>query len=131
MRIQSNTQRSRIPQPMPSVIPEEEMRRRREAQYQAQVRAQNTQIQTPVNLAISTKDPWGKDGSCLGLKILCGVFALIVVILVIVMIVRMTKKHDGVPPSDMAMQSNAPGLPMSLAGGAIFDNESFMSTGSM
>lgn len=83
-------------------------------------------VQPPIQQIQQTQlkqdHPWGQGQECIGLKILLGVFALIIVVLVIVMIVRMTKKKVAAPAP-----ASPPTLPMSLAGGG-FDMESLMST---
>lgn len=104
--------------------PEEMKQAQVHAYAQAQAQA-HAQAQAQVALGQTNTDPWGKDGSCLGLKILCGAFALIVVVLLVVLIVKMVHQK----PSS-GSSSGVSALPTSLAGGA-FDMESLMSTGSI
>ena len=125
--------------PLPGPRDEEEMRRNA-ALYAARSAQATRAVQAPpaapapVNLAISTDDMWGNDGKCLGLKILCGVFALIVVILVVVLVVRLVKGKAPAASQALAPQPASPSdvnLPMSLAGGFRdqgFMDESLMST---
>lgn len=136
----------------PMIQDEEQQRIQRIQRMQNMQRTQGAQgtIPPPVNLAGTIpppSDPWGKNNTCLGLKILCGSFALLVVILIIVLIVHMAKKSNNVSgasgasgyhaigaphsahsahsvPSAQSAQSSV--LPLSLSGG--FENESLMST---
>ena len=85
-------------------------------QVQVQVAPLKTEPEETVNLGRlgdggAPPNPWGIDGSCLGLKILCGGLGLIIVILVVVLIVRMTHKGDS---SQLAAQ---PAQSMSIQGG--------------
>lgn len=73
-------------------------------------------------------NPWGQDGSCLGLKILCGVLGLLVVVLLIVLIVKMVHKDKGAGGSAMPSSPAASQMSTSLQGGFDFQDASLMST---
>jgi len=124
-----NGQFGTLPPQMNPFQDEEETRRRiahaKKMQFQAQAKPVVPTVPAPVNLAVSTTDPWGEGGTGIGLKILCGVLGLIVVVLVVVLIVKLVH-HKGqtsqVSPGDSQ-------LPMSLQGGGFdFGNASLMST---
>lgn len=89
-----------------------------------------------VNLIKAQTDPWGEGGTGLGLKIMCGVLGLIIVILLVIMIVKMINQNSGSGSSGsssgrstgLSSSESQDQLPMSLQGGMMFADESFMST---
>ena len=87
-----------------------------------------------VNLIKAQTDPWGEGGTGLGLKIMCGALGLIIVILLVIMIVKMVNHNNNSSSSsssrstDLSSQGSQDQLPMSLQGGMMFADESFMST---
>jgi hypothetical protein len=119
------------------LTPQEEEQKRRVAQakHQALARARTSVAQAPVasvapvapvvHLGQTQTDPWGQGGTCMGLKILCGVFGLIVVVLVVILIIKLVH-HKGAQTSVSSAGDSQ--LPMSLQGGFDFGNESLMST---
>lgn len=119
------------PQMYPSPQEEEE-RRRIHAKKMALAQTQPAPVLEPiqpVKLA-QQSDPWGEGSTCIGLKILCGVMGLIVVVLVIVLIIKLVhhKGQGGLGQTSQASPGNSQ-LPMSLQGGGFdFANESLMST---
>ena len=81
--------------------------------------------QQPVQVKLTKpSNPWGNNNECLGLKIVCGVLGLIVVILIVVLVIKMV----GHKKTAMTSPSQDSDLPMSLQGGFNFANESLMST---
>lgn len=111
----------------PRPIDDEDELRRRAVQSKSK-RAVNT-VSAPVRLAAQS-DPWGKDGTCLGLKILCGALGLVIVVLIVVLVIKMVAHKGGQPgqTASSASSSQDSQLPMSIQGGFHFGDESLMST---
>jgi uncharacterized membrane protein len=114
------------------LTPQEEEQKRRVAQAKHQALAMARASVAPVapvapvvHLGQTQTDPWGQGGTCMGLKILCGVFGLIVVVLVVILIIKLVH-HKGAQTSVSSAGDSQ--LPMSLQGGFDFGNESLMST---
>lgn len=113
-----NTMRSRP-------VDEEEERRRRAEQSKPVVAMEPAP--TRVRLAAQGGNMWGDNGSCLGLKILCGALGLVIVVLIVVLVIKMVAHKKG-PVTGSASPSQDSELPMSLQGGFHFGDESLMST---
>ncbi len=136
-----NSQFGSLPPQMHPYQEEEEKRRITRAAYakEMQLRAQMAQtrpgtssmpsmpgVPNPVNLAQQT-DLWGENNTGMGLKIMCGVLGLIIIVLVIVLILKLVH-HKGQGQTSQVSSGDSQ-LPMSLQGGGFgFTGESLMST---